>query len=127
MGTPSLSRSSAKNGNASSSPPPRLLLALVRLALSDEGFLTRPSPTWPAMSLRAETISSACARPSSAQGPATSTSGRLLPKRAAPTATVALGAGSTFMAGDHAPALFRGQRPAQRDECLVRPEIVAAC
>src|SRR5262249_25450140 len=66
------------------------------------------------MSLRAETISSACARPSSAQGPATSTSGRLLPKRAAPTATVALGAASTFMAGDHAPALFRGQRPAQR-------------
>src|SRR5262249_57390727 len=79
------------------------------------------------MSLRAETISSACARPSSAQGPATSTSGRLLPKRAAPTATVALGAGSTFMAGDHAPALFRGQRPAQRGESFVRPEIVAAC
>jgi hypothetical protein len=49
-------------------------------------------PTRAAISLSAAAISSACARLSSAQGPAISESGNLLPKRTAPIVTVVLGA-----------------------------------
>src|SRR5664280_1979867 len=48
-------------------------------------------PTRAVISLSAAAISSACARLSSAQGPAISASGSVLPKRTAPIETVALG------------------------------------
>src|SRR5580700_259560 len=54
------------------------------------------------MSLSAAAMSNACARLSSAHGPAIKASGRLLPKRTLPTATTAFG--SAFfgvIAGDH--------------------------
>src|SRR5262249_54961052 len=63
----------------------------------------------PAIFLRAEAIWSAWSRLSSAHGPAISASGSPLPKRVLPTATIGLGAGSAFIAGDHAPAVLRGQ------------------
>src|SRR6266478_3912503 len=47
-------------------------------------------PRLPAISLSAPAISSAWPRLSSTQGPAISASGRRLPKRTAPTATIAL-------------------------------------
>src|SRR5712672_1036496 len=53
-------------------------------------------PTRAAISLRALAISSACARLSSAHGPAISASGSRLPKRTLPTATTEWGAGSTL-------------------------------
>src|SRR5262249_2362362 len=109
MGTPSVSRISAKIGKARSRPMPRLLLALVRLALSNDVLEPRPIPPGPAIFLSAEAISSAWSRLSSAHGPAISASGSPLPKRVLPMATIGLGAGSTFIAGDHAPAIFRGQ------------------
>src|SRR5213592_1457426 len=56
-------------------------------------------PSLAAISLSAEAISSAWSRLSSAHGPAIRASGRALPKRVAPTATVALGAGSTACIG----------------------------
>src|SRR5262249_614610 len=73
------------------------VLELVRLALAKEVLETRPMPSLPAISLSAAAISSAWSRLSSAQGPAISASGSALPKRVAPTATTALGAGSTAM------------------------------
>src|SRR6516164_214347 len=63
------------------------------------------------MSLSAQAISKAWSRLSSAQGPAISASGSLLPNRMPPTATTGLGAGSqqTFMAADHATRPPSGQ------------------
>ena len=54
-----------------------------------------PSLSLEAISFSAEAISSACARDSSAQGPAIRASGRPLPKRAAPMVTIELGTGVT--------------------------------
>src|SRR6266478_8818935 len=48
-------------------------------------------PRLPAISLSAPAVSSAWSRLSSTQGPAISASGRRLPKRTAPAATVGLG------------------------------------
>src|SRR5258708_32016311 len=59
-------------------------------------------PSRAVMSLSAAAISKACARLSSAHGPAIRASGRSLPKRTLPTATTAFG--SAFfgvIAGDH--------------------------
>src|SRR6476646_3528012 len=53
-------------------------------------------PTLPAISFSASAVSSACARLSSAQGPAMSASGKALPNRALPIVTAGLCAG--FMA-----------------------------
>ena len=64
---------------------------LVEGALINEADACRPP-----ISFSASAVSSACARLSSAQGPAISASGKSLPKRAAPTATTGLGVG--FMA-----------------------------
>ena len=54
-----------------------------------------------AISFSASAVSSACARLSSAQGPAISANGRALPNFALPAETTALGAGfmASFMAG----------------------------
>src|SRR5579872_2080083 len=55
-----------------------------------------------AMSLSAPAMSRACARLSSTQGPAISTSGNALPNRALPTATTELGlAAIALIAADH--------------------------
>src|SRR5215468_9786998 len=54
-------------------------------------------PTRAVISLSAAAVSSACERPSSAQGPPISASGKALPKRAAPMVTTELGTGSTFV------------------------------
>src|SRR6202035_1864570 len=59
-------------------------------------------PSRAVMSLSAAAMSKACARLSSAHGPAIKASGRLLPKRTLPTATMAFG--SAFFGvieGDH--------------------------
>src|SRR5437764_1057816 len=65
------------------------------------------------MSLSAEAVSSACARLSSAQGPAISASGSALPNRTRPTLTTAFGAGwivaSVRIAAEHALPTSRGQ------------------
>src|ERR1700730_1870383 len=59
-------------------------------------------PSRAVMSLRAVAISSACARLSSAHGPAIKASGSLLPKRTLPTATVEFGfAVINVLADDH--------------------------
>src|SRR5712675_407049 len=79
-------------------------------------------PTRAAISLRALAISSACARLSSAHGPAISASGSRLPKRTAPTATTEWGAGSTLMVtGSSRRATMAGH--GRRVNLVFRPEI----
>src|ERR1044072_1193879 len=69
-------------------------------------------PSRPAISFKADAISSACARLSSWHGPAISANGSALPKRALPIVTTGLGpdmarpcaaAGRRSTAQDHAP------------------------
>src|SRR5262249_56258123 len=64
--------------------------------------------------LRAEAMGGGWSRLWSGHGPGISASGSPLPKRVLPTATIGLGAGSAFIAGDHAPAVLRGQPSGRR-------------
>src|SRR5215467_1156194 len=78
-------------------------------------------PTRAAISLSAPAISRACARLSSAHGPAIRASGRRLPKRTAPTATSELAAGATAIVTvssplAHIPGPDPGSTPDRRRE-----------
>src|SRR6185436_4360423 len=81
-------------------------------------------PSLPVISLSAEAISSACARLSSAQGPAIRANGRSLPKRTLPTATVALGFGSTRMVTTAPCAAHHGE-PVHAGQCVGAGQIPA--
>src|SRR5580698_7892396 len=80
-------------------------------------------PSRAVMSLSAAAISKACARLSSAHGPAIRANGRLLPKRTLPTATTAFG--SAFfgvIAGDHEGRSGSGQPPSFQRGKIRRPQ-----
>src|SRR5580658_2247860 len=80
-------------------------------------------PSRAVMSLSAAAMSKACARLSSAHGPAIRASGRLLPKRTLPTATTAFG--SAFfgvIAGDHEGHGGSGQPPSFQRGKIGRPQ-----
>src|ERR1700735_2127156 len=75
------------------------------------------------MSLSAPATSKACARLSSAHGPAIRASGRVLPQRTLPTATTAFG--SAFfgvIAGDHEGHGGSGQPPSFQRGKIRRPQ-----
>src|SRR5580704_6326942 len=83
----------------------------------------KPMPSRPVMSLSAAAMSKACARLSSAHGPAIRVSGRLLPKRTLPMATTAFGlAFLDVIAGDHEGHGGSGQPPSFQRGKIRRPQ-----
>src|ERR1700722_1011426 len=74
----------------------------------------KPMPSRAAISFSAPAMSNACARLSSAHGPAISANGSLLPKRTLPTVTIGLGlVVISVLAGDHHRRAASGQPPRQ--------------
>src|SRR5580698_346305 len=65
----------------------------------------RPTPAFAAISFSADAISNACARLSSAQGPAMIASGRLLPIFTEPTVTTGLGSAIVRPSGETTPSI----------------------